>query len=258
MKAVILAGGLGSRLSEETQQKPKPMVEIGGKPILLHIMDIYAAHGIKDFIICGGYKCDVIKEYFLNLPYHMSDIEIKTLENHVELLTNVDRDWNIKIIDTGLSTMTGGRLKRIEKYVSDDPYFYMTYGDGVSDVDISAMTDFHNTHNNSATVMAVRPIGRFGALEFGESGVVERFNEKPRGDGSYINGGFFILKPSVLDLIKSDTTVWEQEPLETLSKEKKLVAYEHNSFWHPMDTLRDKMYLESLFVDGRPQWVKDV
>ncbi|MDA8958124.1 glucose-1-phosphate cytidylyltransferase [Gammaproteobacteria bacterium] len=253
MKAVILAGGLGTRLSEETATKPKPMIEIGGKPILWHILKIYSAHGITDFIICCGYKGYVIKEYFSNYFLHMSDITLDIKNNKMTVLNRGAEDWSITLVDTGDASMTGGRLLRVKDYLSEDDCFCFTYGDGLSDIDITALIEFHKGHGKDATLTATYPSGRFGALEL-ESNVVKSFKEKPRGDGSLINGGFFVLNPSVIDLIKDDNTVWEQDPLMALAEKKQLMAYKHSGFWQPMDTLRDKVYLERLWEAGNAPW----
>ncbi len=253
MKAVILAGGLGTRLSEETVVKPKPMVEIGGKPILWHIMKMYSAHGINDFIICCGYKGYVIKEYFANYFLHMSDVTFHMAENRMEVHEKRAEPWNVTLVDTGDASMTGGRLKRVAEYVKDDEAFLFTYGDGVADVDIKASIDFHMNHGKMATLTATYPPGRFGALEI-EKIIILSFKEKPRGDGALINGGFFVLSPKVIDLIDNDATTWEQEPLMALAEQGQLMAYEHGGFWQPMDTLRDKHYLEELWQKGKAPW----
>ncbi|MGL5812468.1 MAG: glucose-1-phosphate cytidylyltransferase [Aeromonas sp.] len=253
MKAVILAGGLGTRLSEETVVKPKPMVEIGGKPILWHIMKMYSAHGINDFIICCGYKGYVIKEYFANYFLHMSDVTFHMAENRMEVHEKRAEPWNVTLVDTGDASMTGGRLKRVAEYVKDDEAFLFTYGDGVSDVDIGASIDFHMSHGKLATLMATYPPGRFGALDIQNNQVLS-FKEKPRGDGALINGGFFVLSPKVIDLIENDATTWEQEPLMALAEQGQLMSYEHSGFWQPMDTLRDKHYLEGLWEKGKAPW----
>lgn len=232
MKAVILAGGLGTRLREETHSKPKPMVEIGEKPILWHIMKIYLAHGIKDFIICCGYKGNFIKEYFQN------DTE----------------KWNINLVDTGENTNTGGRLKRVKEYLKDEENFCFTYGDGVGDINISALIKFHQNHGKQATLTATRPPARFGALKIGPKDIIEEFKEKPEGDGDWINGGFFVLKPSVINLLKDDLTIWEGDPLNNLSTNNQLYAFKHHGFWQPMDTLRDKNFLNSLWKKGKAPW----
>ncbi len=253
MKAVILAGGLGTRLSEETVVKPKPMVEIGGKPILWHIMKMYSAHGINDFIICCGYKGYVIKEYFANYFLHMSDVTFHMAENRMEVHEKRAEPWNVTLVDTGDASMTGGRLKRVSEYVKDDEAFLFTYGDGVSDVDIKASIDFHKSHGKLATLTATYPPGRFGALDIKNNQILS-FKEKPRGDGALINGGFFVLSPKVIDLIDNDATTWEQEPLMALAEQGQLMAYEHGGFWQPMDTLRDKHYLEELWQKGKAPW----
>lgn len=253
MKAVILAGGLGTRLSEETIVKPKPMVEIGGKPILWHIMKMYSAHGINDFIICCGYKGYVIKEYFANYFLHMSDVTFHMAENRMEVHEKRAEPWNVTLVDTGDASMTGGRLKRVAEYVKDDEAFLFTYGDGVSDVDIRASIDFHMSHGKLATLTATYPPGRFGALDIQNNQILS-FKEKPRGDGALINGGFFVLSPKVIDLIDNDATTWEQEPLMNLAEQNELMAFEHGGFWQPMDTLRDKHYLEGLWEKGKAPW----
>lgn len=253
MKAVILAGGLGTRLSEETVVKPKPMVEIGGKPILWHIMKMYSAHGINDFIICCGYKGYVIKEYFANYFLHMSDVTFHMAENRMEVHEKRAEPWNVTLVDTGDASMTGGRLKRVAEYVKDDEAFLFTYGDGVSDIDIGASIDFHMSHGKLATLTATYPPGRFGALDIQYNQVLS-FKEKPRGDGALINGGFFVLSPKVIDLIENDATTWEQEPLMALAEQGQLMSYEHSGFWQPMDTLRDKHYLEGLWEKGKAPW----
>jgi len=253
MKAVILAGGLGTRLSEETNSRPKPMVEIGGKPILWHIMKIYAAHGINDFIICCGYKGYVIKEYFANYFLHMSDVTFDMRNNVMTVHDKRAESWNVTLVDTGDFSMTGGRLLRVKEYLKDDESFCFTYGDGVGDIDVSEAIRFHNEHGKSATLTATYPPGRFGALEI-SSGKVQNFKEKPKGDGGMINGGFFVLKPSVIGLIDNDTTTWEQEPLATLAERGELMAFEHEGFWQPMDTLRDKVLLEELWESGSAPW----
>ncbi|WP_429046667.1 glucose-1-phosphate cytidylyltransferase [Aeromonas veronii] len=253
MKAVILAGGLGTRLSEETVVKPKPMVEIGGKPILWHIMKMYSAHGINDFVICCGYKGYVIKEYFANYFLHMSDVTFHMAENRMEVHEKRAEPWNVTLVDTGDASMTGGRLKRVAEYVKDDDAFLFTYGDGVSDVDIKASIDFHKSHGKLATLTATYPPGRFGALDIQNNQILS-FKEKPRGDGALINGGFFVLSPKVIDLIDNDATTWEQEPLMALAEQGQLMAYEHGGFWQPMDTLRDKHYLEELWQKGKAPW----
>ncbi|RAW98435.1 MULTISPECIES: glucose-1-phosphate cytidylyltransferase [unclassified Photorhabdus] len=254
MKAVILAGGLGTRLSEETVVKPKPMVEIGGKPVLWHIMKMYSAHGINDFIICCGYKGYVIKEYFANYFLHMSDVTFYMAENRMEVHEKRAEPWNVTLVDTGDTSMTGGRLKRVADYIKDDEAFLFTYGDGISDVNIQATIDFHRNHGKLATLTATFPPGRFGALDINKNKQIRSFQEKPKGDGAMINGGFFVLSPKVIDLIDNDATTWEQEPLMTLAEQGELMAYEHTGFWQPMDTLRDKHYLEALWEKRQAPW----
>jgi glucose-1-phosphate cytidylyltransferase len=253
MKAVILAGGFGTRLSEETHLKPKPMVEIGGKPILWHIMKLYSAHGVNEFLICVGYKGYVIKEYFANYFLHMSDITFDMANNTVEVHQQSAEPWRVTVIDTGEDTQTGGRLKRVAHFLRDEEMFCLTYGDGLSDVDISKEIEFHRSHKKLATIVAVRPPGRFGVLEV-EGSTVRDVVEKPRGDGSLINGGFFVLSPRCLDLIEGDHTTWEREPLATLAKSEQLMAFEHGGFWQSMDTLREKSLLESLWNSGAAPW----
>lgn len=253
MKAVILAGGLGTRLSEETSTRPKPMVEIGGKPILWHIMKMYSAHGINDFIICCGYKGYVIKEYFANYFLHMSDVTFNMRDNTMEVHDKRAEAWNVTLVDTGDDSMTGGRLARVADYVKDEESFCFTYGDGVGDIDISATIEFHKAHGKAATLTATYPPGRFGALDI-RQGQVLNFKEKPKGDGAMINGGFFVLKPEVLKYITGDSSVWEQEPLMNLASDNQLMAYEHQGFWQPMDTLRDKHLLEELWISGEAPW----
>lgn len=253
MKAVILAGGLGTRLSEETSIRPKPMVEIGGKPILWHILKMYSAHGINDFVICCGYKGYVIKEYFANYFLHMSDVTFNMRDNTMKVHDQRAEDWNITLVDTGDDSMTGGRLRRVADYVKNEEAFCFTYGDGVSDVDIGATLAFHKAHGKAATLTATFPPGRFGALDIRNNQVLN-FKEKPKGDGALINGGFFVLSPTVLDYLEDDSTTWEQEPLMKLAAEGQLMAYEHPGFWQPMDTLRDKHYLEDLWQSGKAPW----
>jgi glucose-1-phosphate cytidylyltransferase len=253
MKAVILAGGLGTRLSEETSTRPKPMVEIGGKPILWHIMKMYAHHGVNDFVICCGYKGYVIKEYFANYFLHMSDVTLDMRSNRMEVHQKRAEPWTITLVDTGDQSMTGGRLRRVTEYVRNDEAFCFTYGDGVSDVDISASIEFHKTHGKLATLTATFPPGRFGALDI-VGNQIKQFMEKPKGDGAMINGGFFVLSPRVLDYLENDTTVWEQQPLQRLASEGELMAFEHHGFWQPMDTLRDKIYLEELWAADAAPW----
>ncbi len=253
MKAVILAGGLGTRLSEETSSRPKPMVEIGGKPILWHIMKMYSSHGINDFVICCGYKGYVIKEYFANYFLHMSDVTLDMRNNTMEVHNKRAEPWSVTLVDTGDESMTGGRLRRVAEHVKDEEVFCFTYGDGVGDMDISATIDFHKKHGKAATLTATYPPGRFGALDIRQSQVLN-FKEKPKGDGAMINGGFFVLTTKVLSYIKDDSTVWEQEPLMRLADEGELMAYEHQGFWQPMDTLRDKNLLEDLWEGGAAPW----
>ena len=253
MKAVILAGGLGSRLSEETSVKPKPMVEIGGRPMLWHIMKLYASHGINDFIVCLGYKGYVIKEYFANYFLHMSDVTFDLANNKMQVCERHCEPWRITLVDTGEHSNTGGRLRRVRKYVNDETSFCFTYGDGLSDVDIQAVIACHERNGRLATVTAVSPPGRFGAVELqGER--VTSFKEKPRGDGALINGGFFVLSPKVIDYIDGDETIWEGDPMERLSRQGELAAHVHDGFWQPMDTLRDKNLLENLWQSGRAPW----
>ena len=243
MKAVILAGGLGTRISEETDSKPKPMIEIGGKPILWHIMKHYSFHGINDFVICCGYKGYLIKEYFANYFLHMSDVTFDMQKNTMVVHHQTADPWKVTLVDTGDETMTGGRLKRVAQYLDGEEIFCFTYGDGVSDINIRASIEFHRKKGVQATLTAVFPPGRFGSLVV-ENGLVTRFQEKPKGDGGMVNGGFFILSPKVISLIDGDKTVWEREPLQSLAQMNQIAAYEHSGFWHPMDTLRDKNYLE--------------
>lgn len=252
MKAVILAGGLGTRLSEETHLRPKPMVEIGGRPILWHIMKSFSAHGVNEFVICAGYKGYVIKEYFANYFLHMSDVTFDIGANRVEVHRQHAEPWRVTIVDTGEATMTGGRIRRVREYVGDST-FCCTYGDGVGDVNIRELIAFHRRAGRLATVTGVQPPGRFGSLEV-ESDRVASFREKPRGDGAWVNGGFFVLEPAVIDRIDGDATVWEQTPLERLSSDGELSIYRHPGFWRPMDTLRDKQELQSLWDAGRAPW----
>ena len=253
MKAVILAGGLGTRISEETHLKPKPMIEIGGKPILWHIMKMYSAHGINDFIICCGYKGYVIKEYFANYFLYMSDITFDMVNNRMEVHQKKAEPWKVTLVDTGEDTLTGGRLKRVANYIKDEESFCFTYGDGVSNVDIRASIEFHNRHGKNATVTAVLPPGRYGALEC-SGNQVTGFIEKPRGDGGLINGGFFVLSPKCIDLIEGDESSWEGAPLTRLASMGELIAFERKEFWQPMDTLRDKNLLEELWASGKAPW----
>jgi glucose-1-phosphate cytidylyltransferase len=253
MKAVILAGGLGTRLSEETDLKPKPMIEIGNKPILWHIMKTYSAHNVNDFIICCGYKGYVIKEYFANYFLHMSDVTFSMKDNKMTVLQNKSEPWTVTLVDTGETSMTGGRLKAVSEYIKDEEAFCFTYGDGVSNVDISSLIEFHNSNGKEATLTAVRPPGRYGALNI-TNNIVTNFQEKPEGDGSWINGGYFVLSPKVLDRIKNNSTSWEAEPLQELAREGELASYEHGGFWQPMDTLREKNFLEELWTSGKAPW----
>jgi glucose-1-phosphate cytidylyltransferase len=252
MKAVILAGGYGTRITEETTSRPKPMIEIGGKPILWHIMKIYSTHGIHDFIICLGYKGYAIKEYFANYFLHMSDVTFDMSKNNLTIHQNNAEPWQITLIETGEKTMTGGRLKRVAKYLGDDDFCF-TYGDGVADVNIKSLVEFHKKSNKLATLTAVQPPGRFGSLCM-EAEKIIGFKEKPQGDGAWINGGFFILSPKVLDYINDDDTIWEKTPMEKLAQEGQLSAYFHEGFWHAMDTLRDKNHLEELWSNGKAPW----
>lgn len=253
MKAVILAGGLGTRLSEETEVKPKPMVEIGGKPILWHIMKLYSAHGIHDFVICCGYKGYVIKEYFANYFLHMSDLTFDMCNNGMIVHNKRAEPWKVTLIDTGEQSMTGGRLKRVADHIQDEKSFCFTYGDGVGDIDITKSIEFHLSHGKLATLTATYPPGRFGALDISNK-QVNSFKEKPKGDGAMINGGFFVLSPKVLDYIENDSTIWEQYPLKQLAEDGQLMSYEHTGFWQPMDTLRDKVFLQELWESGKAPW----
>ena len=253
MRAVILAGGLGTRLGEETSVRPKPMVEIGGKPILWHIMKIYSAHGVNDFIICLGYKGYMIKEYFANYFLHTADVTLDLRNNKLEVLQNWSEPWTITMVETGATTQTGGRLKAIRPYLGEDDAFCFTYGDGVADIDIGALIAFHRAHGRLATITAVTPPGRFGAIEF-DGDLVTRFREKPAGDGGMINGGFFVASPAVLDLVEGSDTLWEQGPMERLAQDRQMAAFRHDGFWQPMDTLRDKVHLEALWVSGAAPW----
>jgi len=254
MKAVILAGGLGTRLSEETHLKPKPMIEIGGRPILWHIMKIYSYHGINNFIICCGFKGYVIKEYFANYFLHMSDVTFSMKDNSMKVHHNHSEPWTVTLIDTGDDTMTGGRLKRVRKYISNDEDFCFTYGDGVSDINISDLLQYHKKQDRLATLAAMRPPGRYGALKIDHAGIVDSFQEKPDGDGSWINGGFFVLNSKVIDYIDNDLTSWEAEPLSRLAANGELAAYKHGGFWQPMDTLREKNLLNELWNNGDAPW----
>ncbi|PIT99575.1 MAG: glucose-1-phosphate cytidylyltransferase [Bdellovibrionales bacterium CG10_big_fil_rev_8_21_14_0_10_45_34] len=252
MKAVILAGGKGTRISEESHLKPKPMIEIGGRPILWHIMKIYSHYGINDFVICCGYKGYVIKEYFANYFLHSSDVTFDMTSNSMQVHQNSAEPWRVTVVDTGEETLTGGRLKRVKQYLGAEDFCF-TYGDGVGNVDIAELISFHKKNGRLATLTATQPPGRFGSLHF-DGPLITSFKEKPRGDGGYINGGFFILNPKVIDYISDDTTIWEREPLENLAKNKELVAYHHNGFWLPMDTLRDKQTLEEMWDSGSAPW----
>lgn len=253
MKAVILAGGLGTRISEETHLKPKPMVEVGGKPLLWHIMKLYSAHGVQDFVICCGYRGYIIKEYFANYFLHMSDVTFDMANNRMEVHHQKVEPWRVTLVDTGEDTLTGGRLRRVASYIEKESSFCFTYGDGLSDVDISRQIAFHRQHGKLATVTAVQPPGRYGALRL-TGAEVTGFTEKPRGDGGFINGGFFVLSPKCLDLVEGDETSWELEPLTALAAKGELMAFEHAGFWQPMDTLRDKNLLEGLWESGRAPW----
>ncbi len=253
MKAVILAGGLGTRFAEETTLRPKPMIEIGGRPILWHIMKIYAAHGVNDFVICCGYKGYIIKEYFANYFLHMSDVTFDMRQNEMLVHEKRAEPWKVTLVDTGDESMTGGRLKRVAEHVAGEEFFHFTYGDGVGDIDIGQLIAFHRGHGCTATLTATYPPGRFGALEI-RQGQVTHFLEKPQGDGGMINGGFFVLSPKVLDYIEGDATTWEQEPLKRLAADGELMAFEHHGFWQPMDTLRDKQHLEALWDSRRAPW----
>jgi glucose-1-phosphate cytidylyltransferase len=251
MKVVLLAGGLGTRISEESSLRPKPMIEIGGRPILWHIMKIYLAHGLRDFVICCGYKGYMIKEYFANYSLHMSDVTIDMEKNSIEVHQKKTEPWRVTLVDTGEATQTGGRLKRISQYIDDD--FCMTYGDGVGSVNITELTAFHRQHGKLATMTATQPPGRFGALQL-KGHAVTSFLEKPSGDGGWINGGFFVLSPKTLELIEGDEAIWERKPLEALAQAGQLQAFFHPGFWQPMDTLRDKNYLEDLWQSGKAPW----
>jgi len=252
MKAVLLAGGLGTRISEESVLKPKPMIEIGGKPILWHIMKMYSAHGVNNFVICCGYKGYVIKEYFANYFIHNSDITFDVKNNKMEIHQNTAEPWKVTVVDTGEETMTGGRLKRVANYLGDEDFCF-TYGDGVSDINIKASIEFHKSHGKLATITAVQPPGRYGALKMNGANV-ESFLEKPKGDGGYINGGFFVLNKKVIEFIKEDATIWEKEPMEKIAEKGQMQAFVHDGFWQPMDTLRDKKHLEELWGSGKAPW----
>jgi glucose-1-phosphate cytidylyltransferase len=253
MKVVILCGGLGTRLREETEFRPKPMADIGGKPILWHIMKIYSHYGFDDFVLCLGYKSYIIKEYFSHYFLHTSDVTFDMKKNEIKVHTTISEPWKITLVDTGLETMTGGRLKRVQKYIGDKT-FMMTYGDGVADINIRELVDFHKNHRKFATVAAVQLAGKFGALNISKDNVITSFLEKPKGDGSWVNGGFFVLEPKVFDLLKDDTTVWEREPMENLAKKRQLNAYKHKGFWQCMDTQRDKIELEMLWSGNKAPW----
>ncbi len=253
MKVVVLAGGLGTRISEETIVRPKPMVEIGGKPILWHIMKIYSHYGFHEFVICLGYKGYMIKEYFSNYFLHMSDVTLDMKHNSMEVHQKYAEPWKVTLIDTGMDTMTGGRLKRVSSYIGDET-FMLTYGDGLSDVNISKLVEYHNRHGKLATITASQPAGRFGALHLDGSNAVDSFMEKPAGDGAWINGGFFVLHPDIFDLIIGDITIFEKDPLERLARDRQLLAYKHSGFWYAMDTLRDKNHLEALWQTGKAPW----
>lgn len=254
MKAVILAGGRGTRISEETHLRPKPMIEIGGKPILWHILKIYSHYGVNDFIICCGYKGNLIKEYFANYFLHVSDVTFDMISNRMEVHQRHAEPWKVTLVDTGEKTMTGGRLKRVASFLTDDDAFCFTYGDGVGDIDITALIAFHRRQGTLATVTASYPPGRFGAIEIRANHRVATFKEKRPGDGGMISGGFFVLSPKVIDLLVDDSTVWEREPLAALAEQQQLSAYQHHGFWQPMDTLRDKTFLEGLWLEGEAPW----
>ncbi len=254
MKAVILAGGYGTRISEETHMRPKPMIEIGNKPIIWHILKIYSFYGINEFIICCGYKSYIIKEYFANYFLHTSDLTIDVKNNKIDIHRQDSEPWKITLVDTGEHTLTAGRIKRIEDYIKNDELFCLTYGDGVSSVNISKSIDFHKSHKKLATVTAVKPPGRFGSLVIDQGNTISEFLEKPKGDGQYINGGFFVLSPEVLSYIKDEESAWEDQPLKDLVKDSQLKAFNHDGFWQPMDTLRDKKYLESIWSSNKAPW----
>jgi|TARA_B110000495_G_scaffold203808_1_gene229672 glucose-1-phosphate cytidylyltransferase len=254
LKAVILAGGLGTRISEETHLKPKPMIEIGGKPILWHIMKSYSSYGINEFVICCGYKGYMVKEYFANYFLHTSDVTFDMQNNTMDVHQKFAEPWKVTLVDTGLETMTGGRLKKVKNFVKDETFCF-TYGDGVGDIDILKLIDFHKNNKTIATVTAIQPPGRFGTLDI-TGNKITSFKEKPAGDGNWINGGFFVLEPAIFDYIEGDSTIWERTPLEKLAEEKELTAYKHTGFWQPLDTLRDKNYLEELWDSGNAPWKK--
>ena len=253
MKVVILAGGLGTRLSEETELKPKPMVEIGGKPILWHIMKIYSFYGFNDFIICCGYKGYIIKEYFVNYFIHQADITVNLVNNKMEVHHSKAEPWEITMVDTGINTMTGGRIKKIQEYIGNQT-FLMTYGDGVSNIDINKLIKYHQTEKKLATLTAVEPSGRFGAVKLKDDNSISSFMEKPTGFGAWINGGFFVLEPGIFDYINGDATIWERDPLENLAKDNQLQAFKHLGFWRPMDTLRDRIELENMWTSSKCEW----
>lgn len=253
MKVVILAGGLGTRMAEETSFRPKPMVEVGGRPILWHIMKTFGAQGFTDFVLCLGYKGYMIKEYFVNYYLHQSDCTVHLQENRLEFHRSDSEPWRVSLIDTGTDTMTGGRIRRVREYVDDGP-FWVTYGDGLADVSLSDISAFHLQHGGGATVTAVQPPGRFGALTISSEGMVEEFSEKPRGDGQWINGGYFIFDPSLFSYLKGDADILEQAPLRRMTEDGQLYAYRHRGFWHPMDTLRDRTQLEELWASGKAPW----
>lgn len=253
MKAVILAGGLGTRLSEETGLKPKPMVEIGGMPILWHIMKTYSSYGINDFVICLGYKGYLIKEFFVDYFMHRSDLKVDLAQNKVEVLNSDVEPWKISLIDTGVETMTGGRIKRIRQYIGEET-FLLTYGDGVADINIKSLIDFHRQERKLCTLTTVQPSGKFGALTFGDGNVVRSFIEKPKGDGAWINGGYFVCEPQVFDYIADDSTMWEREPMEALAREGQMCAFRHEGFWKPMDTLKEKNDLNEMWKSGQAPW----
>lgn len=254
MKTVILAGGLGTRISEESVLRPKPMIEIGGRPILWHIMKIYASHGLNDFVVCLGYRGYMIKEYFANYVLHSSDVTIDAVENKITYHQSAAEPWRVTLVDTGEKTLTGGRLKRVARYLDPGEPFCFTYGDGVADIDLGALLDYHRRHGKAATLTAVVPPGRYGALDLDAQDGVTRFTEKPPGDNALINGGFFVLDPSVIHRIDGDGTSWEAEPLDGLARDGQLRAYRHRGFWHAMDTLRDKMHLEEMWQSGHAPW----
>jgi glucose-1-phosphate cytidylyltransferase len=256
MKAVILAGGLGTRISEETHLKPKPMIEVGGMPLLWHIMKTYSYHGINEFIICCGYKGEIIKEYFSNYSLHTSDVTIDLSKNSVEVHQRKSEPWKVTLVDTGENTATGGRLKKVSKYLSKEKEFCFTYGDGLSDVDLTALIKFHKKHKKLATLTAVTPPGRYGAVDLKHDNQVLKFREKPKSDGGFINGGYFVLSPKCIDFIKNDLMPWENIPLNKLVKKKQLMAFKHKGFWQPMDTLREKLLLQSLWDSGKAPWKK--